>query len=118
MSNIDLNEILKKIKQENSKNFPDAEDNIISGLESRDEIHNRGLKDFYKIRTIWSNWIIRFVSVLIFHQIGISIWILCKDNSIHNQGLLYLILGENFTQVLALAFIVVKFLFPKSQNEE
>jgi hypothetical protein len=59
------------------------------------------------------------IGILILFQIGFSFTILfCKTEFIKSDGILYLIVGENFAQVVALAFIVVKFLFkdPKINN--
>ncbi len=91
----------------------------LTAEERKKQIDNQGLQEFYKLRTGWSFFIMFAIGILILFQIGFSFTILfCKTEFIKSDGILYLIVGENFAQVVALAFIVVKFLFkdPKINN--
>jgi hypothetical protein len=101
------------------KNPKDDNPDPLTAEERKKQIDNQGLQEFYKLRTGWSCFIMFAIGILILFQIGFSFTILfCKTEFIKSDGILYLIVGENFAQVVALAFIVVKFLFkdPKINN--
>lgn len=101
------------------RNPKDDNPDPLTQEERKKQIDNQGLQEFYKLRKRWSKFIMFAIGILILFQIIFSLIILfCKTEFIKSEGILYLIVGENFAQVVALAFIVVKFLFkdPKINN--
>lgn len=78
----------------------------------REEHHVKGLEEFFALRKTWSCFIVVAIATLILSQIGILFcigfeWI--KLEKFQNIVLAFYV--ETFLQIVALAVIVVRFLF-------
>lgn len=78
------------------------------------ETHIKGWEQYYELRNGWSNILKWLVGTMVFFQISLTIaigrnWL----NFSTFSAFPYLIIGENFAQIVGMAYIVVNFLFPK-----
>ncbi|MDF1497588.1 MAG: hypothetical protein P1P90_06080 [Patescibacteria group bacterium] len=73
-----------------------------SGIELRSKLHNS-----------WSLYLAIFIFTMIAFQILLTALIgFGALNFLNYQYFLYIVIGESFAQIVAVGFIVVKFLFP------
>jgi len=81
------------------------------------EIHATGWEGFYALRSRWSTFIMFAIGTLVLFQIGLTLAIGTKwINFDNNKLFLNLVIGENFAQIVGLAYIVVKCLFKDPPN--
>lgn len=87
------------------------------------ETQRIGLEKYYSLRDRWSVFLRFVLSFMICFQFVITFLVGTKFLDFSNyENFLYAILVQNFLQILGLAYIVVKFLFPqqfeKNNSEE
>jgi len=80
-------------------------------------------KDYYELRRQWSEKISSVLYAMVMFQyfilLWVALWIVFKLFTFEqSKPLLLVIAGENFIQILGLAYIVVKFLYPNSNNKD
>jgi hypothetical protein len=81
------------------------------------KIHLDGLKDFYFLRRTWSWAIFGFITTLILFHIVLTGCIGFGYMDFKEYPwFISIVVTENFAQIIALALIVVKFLFHKKDN--
>ena len=102
-----------------------SKNNTISTVQAEQEenlknefirINNKGRQDYYQLRIGWSFFIGTIVFLSVLFQFTATFLIGFNIVKFENhQFLINLVMGENFLQILGLAYIIVKFLFPKDE---
>lgn len=83
-------------------------------ISQKESVELQGRRQFYHLRLWWSLAIILWISIImLFHifltaMIGLNTW-----SFLSSQNFLYGIIIENFLQIVGMAYIIVKFLYPK-----
>lgn len=78
----------------------------------REEIEQKGLREYYDLRKIWSNWIIGWICFLILFHAGLTIAVGLKSLDFVNfEWFVTAVTVETFLQVVGMGLIAVKFLF-------
>lgn len=82
-------------------------------LGATERVELDGRKKFFELRSMWSKWIIAWItSFFIFHiSLTVGIGIKWFDFTSH-QWMVPMIVGENFLQVIGMGYIIVRFLYP------
>lgn len=82
------------------------------------ETHRKGWEYFYCLRNNWS-WYLMIVIFLMFSfQVVLAIFIgLGIFNFDKYKYLLYIVVGENFLQIVGMAVVVVKYLFHNNYTD-
>lgn len=112
MPEISVAEIKSKIERKDELDFSERKDQVKLTLRER-EAHVSGFERYYKLRDRWSLYLVIFISIMIAFQVLLTALIGFKVlNFLDYQYFLYVVIGENFAQIIAMGFIVVKFLFP------
>lgn len=81
------------------------------------ETERRGREEYFILRREWSGRLAWFLGVMILFQIILTLiigagWL----NFLDYETFLYLVVGENFVQIVGMCILVVQFLFPKSSD--
>ena len=72
-----------------------------------------GRAQYFELRNKWSWFLFSFLLVMILFQISLTMLIGFGKVSFKDyDNFLYIVIGENFGQIVAMSFIIVKFLFP------
>ncbi|MFZ6015620.1 MAG: hypothetical protein ACOYUZ_04695 [Patescibacteria group bacterium] len=118
MPEISVSDIKAQIGVKDELDFSERKDQVKLALRER-EAHVGGFERYYKLRDRWSLYLVIFISVMIAFQILLTALIgFGVINFLNYQYFLYVVIGENFAQIIAMGFIVVKFLFPNEQNQD
>lgn len=81
------------------------------------KIHLQGLTEYYSLRKRWSTFLCCLIGILITFHIVLTVFIgRGWFNFADYKVVLGIIVGENFAQIIALALIVVKFLFDPNRK--
>ncbi len=82
------------------------------------ETRREGEARFYGLRDDWSKYIFWFVSGMIVFEILLTFLIgTGKLDFTKHQTFLYIVIAENFAQIVGMGYIVANYLFPKSKND-
>ncbi len=112
MPEISVAEIKSKIELGNELDFSERKEQVKLAIRER-EAHVHGFERYYKLRDRWSLYLVIFISIMIAFQVLVTALIgFGALNFLNYQYFLYVVIGENFAQIIAMGFIVVKFLFP------
>lgn len=112
MPEISALEIKSKIEPKEELDFTGRKEQVKLAIRER-AAHVSGYERYYSLRDRWSLYLVIFISVMIAFQILLTALIGFKVlNFLDYQYFLYVVIGENFAQIIAMGFIVVKFLFP------
>ena len=112
MPEISVAEIKSKIEFGNELDFSERKEQVKLAIRER-EAHVTGFERYYKLRDRWSLYLVIFISIMISFQVLVTALIgFGALNFLNYQYFLYVVIGENFAQIIAMGFIVVKFLFP------
>jgi len=116
MPEISVVEIKSHIEPSRELDFSERKEQVKLALRER-EAHVSGFERYYRLRDRWSLYLVIFISVMIAFQVLLTALIgFGALNFLNYQYFLYIVIGENFAQIIAMGFIVVKFLFP-NQSE-
>jgi len=102
------------------------ETNELEELEQRNEMseqvlreretNRQGKKDYYDLRKHWSLFLFIFLFLSTIFQITLTLLLGYGYISfVDNKVFLYMVIGENFLQIVGMCLIVVRFLFPSNQ---
>ncbi|MBD3281190.1 hypothetical protein GF391_00400 [Candidatus Uhrbacteria bacterium] len=112
MPEISVADIKARIEPKEELDFSERKDQVKLALRER-AAHVSGFERYYKLRDRWSLYLVIFISIMIAFQVLLTALIGFKVlNFLDYQYFLYVVIGENFAQIIAMGFIVVKFLFP------
>jgi hypothetical protein len=118
MPEISVAEIKAKIEPAGELDFSERKDQVKLAIRER-AAHVSGFERYYKLRDRWSLYLVIFMSVMIAFQVLLTALIgFGALNFLNYQYFLYVVIGENFAQIIAMGFIVVKFLFPGSPDND
>lgn len=82
-------------------------------------IEIRGKESYYEIRQIWSTIIACFVTFIILFQAVITFLIGYNKLDFGNyKTFLYIVVGENFFNVIGMGYIVANHLFPNKNRKD
>jgi hypothetical protein len=108
-----------KPKLRPSKTTPLSEERAeAQGDSDEAKAHLDGVRRFYKLRTHWSWFLMACIAISLIFHISLTVLVGFKVVDFEKyQWFLPMVITENFAQIIALAIIVVKFLFsePKSR---
>lgn len=81
------------------------------------ETERRGREEYFNLRSEWSARLAWFLGVMILFQILLTLvigagWL----DFASYETFLYLVVGENFVQIVGMCILVVQFLFPKNTD--
>jgi len=106
--------IISRIK---SKDDNDSDLSRLKISAQKELIELDGRKRFFNLRDKWSNCIIVWITSFILFHIGITIGVGTGKLDFHgNDLLLPSIIIENFLQIVGMGYVVIKFLYPPSNN--
>lgn len=110
-----LGQLISSIKEEYPVDL--AERIQIANQEMRErETDRRGKEDYYELRKRWSQYLFWFLLAMVAFQFLLTITIGLDLLSFQNyKHFLYIVVGENFLQIVGMCIIVVQFLFPKQK---
>jgi hypothetical protein len=122
VSSSEFTRILDSINQSKEKDRkPDlAKAELVSQMaQSEARIHEGGLKDFYGLRKKWSWFLFGFIAVSIIFQMAVTFFVIFRFPNFNDyKSFLFLIMGENFAQIVGMGYIVVNFLFRDSAQKK
>jgi len=76
------------------------------------QTEQQGRQKFYELRTKWSTYLVRFLIAMVIFQFFLTAGVgFGFVNFLNYKKFLYIVIGENFFQIVGLCYIVVKFLF-------
>lgn len=103
------------VKSYNARN--EEARNAIENTRKKTDVE--GLKDYYELRKQWSGYLKIIFFITIFFQIYLTVLIGLGRSKfpIELRYFPYLVAGENFAQIVGLLLVLVKFLFPESQEK-
>lgn len=80
------------------------------------EIKARGLGEFFRLRSIWSNWIIGWISVLVLFNGALTVSVgLGFLNFEKYHWFITAVTVETFLQIVGMGVVAVKFLFSEAK---
>lgn len=104
-----LDELLKGARSESTQTDLDG---YYSELRRLQWIENYGRKKFFHLRTHWSWFSFGWLTFLILFQVVVVLGVGLNWFDYRNyDNLLYVVIAENFGQVLGLGYIIVRYLF-------
>jgi hypothetical protein len=114
-----LQQLLERVKKDQpseislKKRDSEAEQVIRERETERD-----GRKRYFALRDKWSGYLFKLLVIMILFQVVLTFFIGLGWAEFKNyEKFLYLVIGENFLQITGMCIIVVRFLFPLSQND-
>jgi len=118
MPEISIAEIKSKIEIGNELDFSERKEQTKLAIRER-EANLGSFGRNYKLRNSWSLYLVIFISIMIAFQVLVTALIgFGVLNFLNYQYFLYVVIGENFAQIIAMGFIVVKFLFHGSPDTD
>lgn len=82
------------------------------------ETHRDGEARYYKLRDKWSKYIFWFVLAMILFETCITLLIGAGRLDYTNyETFLYIVIAENFAQIVGMGYIVANYLFPKAKKD-
>jgi len=115
MQNIDPEQV-KQWEKEEEENEASYDELLDWGEEKAQEIELGGRADFFALRKKWSTYLFWFLTATLIFQFSIAYLIGFGLMEFPANSVIYVIVGENFVQIIALVIIVVKFLFSKDEE--
>ncbi|MBU2567036.1 hypothetical protein KKG46_05790 [Patescibacteria group bacterium] len=114
MPEITVADIRSQIESKGEFSFDERKEEVALAIREH-EAHISGIERYYGLRERWSLYLLVFISVMIGFQVILTALIGSHVlNFLDYQYYLYVVIGENFAQIIAMGFIVVKFLFPNN----
>ena len=118
MPEITVADIKSRIQNKGEFSIDERKDEVVLALREH-EAHISGIERYYGLRERWSLYLLIFISVMIGFQVILTALIGAKVlNFLDYQYFLYVVIGENFAQIIAMGFVVVKFLFPNNLDKK
>lgn len=119
---VPLEDLLRESKKSKSS---DANTDNFRQKTSDQELREReteriGQKKYYELRDKWSIYICLFIGFMLIFQLLLTIAVGNKWFGFDFSGyktFLYIVIGENFAQIIAMGIIVAKFLFPQPRSK-
>ena len=79
-----------------------------------ERVELEGRRKYFSLRTVWSGWIIAWISILIIFNLALTVATGAKLLDFENyKWFITIVTVETFLQIVGMGYIAVKFLFSK-----
>lgn len=111
-----IRQFTQQVSVETEPTLPERRQEADQEIKER-ETERRGREEYFTLRREWSGRLAWFLGSMILFQILLTLiigagWL----DFLEYETFLYLVVGENFVQIVGMCILVVQFLFPKSQE--
>lgn len=120
MSPTNVDDLLNKLLQDIKPQEVSLEDTYDeAAVKAKDaEVHRKGWENFYKLRNKWSIYLMITLGLMIFFQTALTVAVGLHWLDFTNyKNLIYVVISENFIQIVGMAYIVVEYLFKNSFSD-
>jgi len=81
------------------------------------ETERKGRESYFKLRSDWSSYLFWMIWFTLSFQFVLSFGIgIGFFDFLNYEKVIYVIIGENFAQIVGMGYIVVRYLFPQSKD--